>query len=101
MVVRVVITLSTKYAGRACIGPAVRMMACSSIVRPNKPRERRLYDDSTGRMRATAHLTLAPATLSAMARASATLAERLLVLAGPTTNHHRTPINPTTTLPAR
>ena len=28
MVVPVVITLSTKYAGKGCIGPAVRMMAC-------------------------------------------------------------------------
>src|ERR1035441_21359 len=48
MVVPVVITLSTKYTGKSCMGSLVRMMAFCSTVRPKRPRIRRRADDSTG-----------------------------------------------------
>ena len=75
-------TLSTKWTGKGCMGPAVRRMACCSTVKPGRPRNRREQDDSTGWARATAHLTRAPGTSSAMARARARLAVRLPSLAG-------------------
>src|ERR1051325_5068967 len=86
IVVPVVMTLSTKWIGKSCIGGARRIIACSSIVSLGRPRKRRLRDDSTECSRPAAHLTRAPGTNQAIARASARFAVRLPLLAGTGTN---------------
>src|SRR6267142_3549514 len=54
----------------------------SSTARPGKPRNLRRYADSTGRVRATAHMTRAVVTNWAIGRANVRFAEILALLAG-------------------